>query len=639
MIALAAARTFLRGPWIAIAAALLFGLFFAGGARADAPPRLSVRQSAQQVEVGEALVIELSATMENGDTAPSDPQLRAPPAFSVDGPSISTQTTMTGFGARMQVSVTIGATWRLVSRTPGRYTIPAPSMQWKGKRLTGTAVTVEVVPATGRSRQPPQSNNPFLMPGGPGWGFPGFPGFPRDPMDEDLEDAPTVPDLGLPHVPERNVFVRAIADKRNVVVGEQVTISFYVYFRPDYHARNISQHEASFPDFIRVPLLKNPGIERPVRATVGGQVWKAKLFDKLAAFPMKAGDLHTGSMSVTFVDPRIGRFDRASEDLVIRVSEPPRTGRPAGYMLGDVGKFSLSATVTPRRIEQGGAVAVSLVVSGTGNPPMALRLPERTGIEWLEPERKESIEPQGNVVNGSRTFGYVVRIGESGAVDLGEVTLPYWDPSTKTYQVARAKLGTIDVTPTTQLSADGGAPIPFQEPKADPFAALPAARSTLGAYTPPRSRLFDGGVLWLLVAAPPLLVGAFSAGSGAVRRAKARRAQAADAPATLAAKALRDAAEAEARGDTKALAAGLDRAVHLAIEAACGLKSRGVLLADLPDEIAQRGLPRSLGEAARAVLADCESIRFEPSPEAARTRDLADRTKKLVADLGRREAT
>ena len=63
---------------------------------------------------------------------------------------------MTGFGARMEVRVTIAASWQLVARAPGQFTVPAPTMRWKGKRLTGTPITVEVVPASGRPRQPPQ---------------------------------------------------------------------------------------------------------------------------------------------------------------------------------------------------------------------------------------------------------------------------------------------------------------------------------------------------------------------------------------------------------------------------------------------------------------------------------------------------
>ena len=140
-------------------------------------------------------------------------------------------------------------------------------------------------------------------------------------------------------------------------------------------------------------------------------------------------------------------------------------------------------------------------------------------------------------------------------------------------------------------------------------------------------------MFWLLLAAPPLLVTAVSAGTKAAKKARARRAEIKGSPAALAHQALAEAAEAEKKGDAKALAAALDRAVHLSIEAASGLKSRGVLLAELPAELRERGLPAGLGERARAVLSACEAVRFEPSPDPARTRDLLAEARTLAADL------
>ena len=629
----------LRGHWLAIAATLIFGALCAGRARADTPPAITTRASADQVEVGEPFSIELKALVEQGSATPSDPALRLPAGFSGEGPMLSTQTIINGFGARAQVRIGIGATWTLVGQRPGRYTIPAPTVVWNGRRLAGTPIAIEVVPSTGRSRRRGPSN-PFLMPGGPGFNFP-WP-FGNDMRDDD-EPAPTAPELSLPRAPDRIAFVRAKVDKTHAVVGEQVTITFYTYTIADHSGRMqlTAWHEAPLADFVRVPLRKNPGTEPAVLAMAGGKRYVARLFDRVAIFPVKAGDLHTGSLRISFAGTRIGRIgDRESEDLVIHVSEPPLAGRPAGYQLGDVGQMTLAATVQPRRIDQGGSVAVTLRIAGTGNLPQSLRLPERTGIEWLDPEKKDAIEPQNSVVQGTRTFGYVVKVADSGTVDLGEVTIPYWDPAAKKYQVARATLGTVEVKPIAPPLAPSasGSAAPVDDKRAEPFAAMPRARATLGAYTEP-TRSVEGRSLWLLIVAPPLLVGMVTAGSSAFRRTRARRSASSSAPAALAAKAMREAAEAEAKGDAKGVAAAIDRAVHLAIEGATGLKSRGVLLADLPDEIDGRGAPRALGEAAASVLAASEAVRFEPTTDAEGARDLAKRARDLVADLAKHGAS
>jgi hypothetical protein len=232
----------------------------------------------------------------------------------------------------------------------------------------------------------------------------------------------------------------------------------------------------------------------------------------------------------------------------------------------------------------------------------------------------------------------VVRVKDSGTIDLGEVTLPYWDPATSEYKVARAVLGKIQVTPTMP-AIDPASKEPLDQPAPDPFVSLPSARASLGPWAPPSARRLEGPRMWMIIAAPPLLVGAASAGTGALRRARARRATAREDPATLALSALAEARRAEDAGDGKGLAGALERAVHLAVEGATGLKSRGVLVADLPGELADRGLPSALSEAISSALSACEAVRFDPSTDAATARDLSAQVRAVVSDLGRLRST
>jgi hypothetical protein len=192
---------------------------------------------------------------------------------------------------------------------------------------------------------------------------------------------------------------------------------------------------------------------------------------------VRTGELHTGSFTMSFAGSRAVRGDdRRSPDQVISVREPPRAGRPPGYALGDVGQMALAASVVPQRIPQGGSVVVSLELSGTGNLPRSLRVPERTGVEWLEPEKKDAIEPQNGVVKGKRTFGYVVKLSNSGTVDLGEVTLPYWDPAANAYHVAKATLGVVDVAPVAPPANAKDDKPAADAPKSDPFVSGPSPR-------------------------------------------------------------------------------------------------------------------------------------------------------------------
>jgi hypothetical protein len=594
---------------------------------------LTARASASRVEVGEPFSVELRA-MSDGSVTASAPDLRAPGAFSVSGPSVSSQTMVQLGGGQSRTQTGMGATWQLVGKTPGRYVIPGPSVVVGRSRVQAKAIPIEVVPSSGRRRAPA---NPFLMPGGPGFGWPfGGPTPPSTPDELDDANDDAVKDLALAEAPDPQLFVRAVIDKTSAVVGEQLTISFYIYYRIDFEMTE--RHEAKLTDFVRVPLLKNPGSEPTMFAVAGGRKYAVRLLDRMALFPVRTGTLHTGSMTGRFSGRKLGaRIEKASNDLVVEVQEPPVAGRPVGYSLGDVGRFALSASVAPRTVEQGGSVGVTIKVSGTGNLPPSLRVPARTGVEWLDPERKESIDPQGSTVTGYRSFGYVVRLKDSGKVDLGKVELPYWDPAAKRYATASVSLGAVTVTPSATTPSASSAPTePSADGPTDSFSAAPAVRRTLGAFTQRAGiwpRALEGSGLWWMLAAPPLLSVVGLGGAQALRDARQRRQASRTSASTLGAQALR---EMERAGDdAKRLASAVERALHHAVEAATGLKARGVLLVELPRELAARGVPAELAERTRAALEACASIRFDPAATATMRDELSSEARIVSRELGR----
>lgn len=583
-----------------------------GAALAQAtPPKISAKLSASRVEAGEIFQVELRATTQGNDAEPFDIALPA-------GIQKVGQSAMQGGGRTRQLVVS----WQLMAMKPGRYTIPGPAVQWGGKRFTAGAMTVEVTASTGRRA------NPFMLPGGISIH-----------LGDDDDDVPTEKeraDLALPTAPDSVLFLRAVADKKAVVIGEQVTVTFYAYFRANFHPEE--SHDAPFDDFRTVSIIDEPGTQQgALFARAGQDRFNVKVIGRVAAFPLKAGVLHTGTAKMKLSGFRMGPYtERESNDEVITVTEPPLTYRPPGYRFGDVGQFKLEALVQARRIDQGGAIPVLITVSGSGSFPDSIRVPERTGLEWLDPEKKEKLAVQGGTIVGSRSFGYVVRVKETGTVDLGAVELSYWNPSARRYEVTRADLGKVEVTGKglAPASSSSAAPAPAVDPAAvDPFVGLSTPRMALGAYAAARPPIWgEGGALWGLLAAPPLLVlGAF-AGSLGLRKARAKRAASAESKITLAEQALDEAHDAEAQGDMKALAAALERAIHLAVEGATGLRSRGVLIDDLPRELEPLGVAPDLAAEVRAALLACASIRFDPDGAGA-AHDLGERARGVVREL------
>jgi oxygen tolerance protein BatD len=603
-------RMIVAAATIGGASASFTDVAFAQAAR----PKVTTKLSSTRVEVGEPFTYELRITTQGGD--PEVTQISLPPGLSKIGESAVQQ--------RRDQTVQTIVTWQLMAVKAGRYSIPGTPIAFNKQRVVPGPLSVEATPATGRRQSQLQLPGGFSIRLG-GSGFDD---------DDDVPPEKEKPELALPSAPDSQLFIRAVVDKKTAVIGEQVTVTFYEYYRAAFHPEE--SHDAPFDDFRTVSLLDPGTLESALYARAGQDRYNVRVMGRVAAFPLKAGVLHIGTARRKYSGFRLGGLtERASNDETITVTEPPLEYRPPGYRFGDVGQFKIEALVQARRIEEGGAIPVKITVSGSGSFPDSIRVPERTGLEWLDPEKKEGLGIQGGTVAGWKSFGYVVRVKDTGTVDLGAVDLSYWNPAARRYEVTRADLGKVEVTRKGLNAASSAMPAapPVDAAAVDPFVGLSTPRMALGAYVAVRPPIWgDGGALWALLAAPPLLVVGAFAGSAALRKARERRAAGADSKRALAEKALDDAAEAEARGDTKALAAALERAIHLAIEDATGLKSRGVLMANLPGELAPLGVPAELADEIRAALLACESIRFDP--DAAAAHELGEQARHVVRELG-----
>ncbi|MFO0611075.1 MAG: hypothetical protein U0414_00710 [Polyangiaceae bacterium] len=450
------------------------------------------------------------------------------------------------------------------------------------------------------------------------------------PGDVDINDPSlTARELALPRADDPAIFIRGVADKTSAIVGEQVTVSFYVYFAVDW---SMEEHkEAALRDFIRVPLLTDMRTTTSGVTIAGGKRWGVRLVSRVAAFPMRPGKLTTGTFSAKFTGRRLGvDAERVSNNVEINVESPPEVGRPAGYVIGTVGQYSLKSTVEPRRVAQGGAISVAVELTGIGNLPTSLHMPQQPGVEWLDPQVLYTQELKEEKVRGTRTFRYVAKISKAGTVDLGTIELPYYDVTTRSYEIAKAPLLTVDV------AGSGADPLPVASgatPDEDLLAALPTGRTKLSPYQRPPDDAFPTWMLGLGIASPPLLVGfgfaATAIGGALVRRRRETR----ESKATKARIALSEARAAEKAGDMKGVSAAVERAVHAIIEDATGLKSRGVMRGELIGELEELGVSSEVAGEAADILESCESLRFAPAVDAEAMSGLLKRATALSKNL------
>ena len=619
-----------RALWLVLVRAVLVALclaVFPRAARAQmVPPDVTLRADADDVEVGDSINLTLSALADATTPQPSDPSLKAIRGARTQGPFVSSRTAMLVVNGRVTRRSGFDATWLVQPSAPGVLELGPVTFQWNGRRVSAGSVRVLVKPAgtrpklRGRGKPDPLSG---LLP------------FPFGLGDDDRRPEPEPqadPQLSLDAPLDPSAFLRAVVDKSRATVGEQVTLSVYLYVQPRVY-QPLDPHEPSAPDFFQRVISGGDQDGRVV--TVGGQRWNAQLLRRVALFPLHAGDLTIEPMSVTLLGPGFhgagmrGGMVRATRPITIQAVEPPAQGRPAGYALGDVGTYTLAATVEPRTVEAGGSVAVTAILRGTGNVPASVRLPERRGVEWLEAETREAIDVPNGIVAGARSFTWVVKADTPGKLELGELTLPFYDAKRGAYDVARAVLGTITVT---------GAPPPAASstPARDPFAAVAPAHTTLDAWSPPPPPWTDASWFWALVCGAPLSVLAIEGATRGGRALLARRRRERSSAAAQVNGALVEATAAAKANDGKRAASAVERAVVIAVEGAVGLRIRGLLREEVRAALVREGVDDAAAAEVEAILRDCDAWRFVPGETP--PGDPVARARSLARQLGRRSA-
>ncbi|MGH7434389.1 MAG: BatD family protein, partial [Polyangiaceae bacterium] len=428
---------------------------------APGQPDVQLGVDADTVGVGDSVRLEMSVT--STESMPSDPQIGATPGFALRGQSSSPSQTHMSINGQVSDRYTLTVDWTLRATRTGSFAVGPPTVMVGSTRYATRAVTLHVVPAgqaPPRAAPQQQQQQPFgfpfqFSPFDPWRNFfqpPGSAGSqPQQPAQPDVP--PTDPKLALDAPRGQLYFLHATVDKTSAVVGEPVLLTVYAYIdisSPNLEIDDSEVHDPDVADFAKRSLMKDDETTSRGYASIGGKTWTVLMLRRWALFPLRAGDLTIGPMSMALARPRsVAGTKRASETIHVSVSEPPLAGRPPGYSVGDVGHFTLSAQVQPRQTEQGGAIGVHVDVSGKGNVPNAIAVPSRPGVEWLTPQVHEQLGPIGkDAYGGTRSFDYVVRLTRTGDVDLGDLSLPFWDPDARRYVVASAKLGTVNVAPT-----------------------------------------------------------------------------------------------------------------------------------------------------------------------------------------------
>ncbi|MGI5862793.1 MAG: BatD family protein, partial [Myxococcales bacterium] len=344
----------------------------------------------------------------------------------------------------------------LSPRKAGTLTIKPGRLIAKGKTYETGPIKVKVLQASQAPRrpapqpqpqQPPRPANPFGL----------IDSFPDDP-DQLLEqffgggvghDRPTS---------DSDIYLRNHVNKRQAWLGEQITLSTYLFSRVDI----------SGVDGMQMPKLDGfwaEDIETPSQISgelkmIDGEPYRVFLLRKRALFPIKSGKLTidpvevdvTTGFSLVFSGRKV---HRASQPVTIEVLPLP-PGAPAGFEAANVGQWRLKAEATPTRVQLGQPITLRVTLEGSGNVRNVAvpKLPPINGFKSYDPTTSEKISTAKGRYGGRRTLEYLLMPTQTGTFEIPPLVFSYFDPATRDYRQAASEPIRVEVE-AGQMAAGG----------------------------------------------------------------------------------------------------------------------------------------------------------------------------------------
>ena len=553
-------------------------------------------------------------------SAQGQPEGFKPPDFKglrvIGGPfqQSSFNMVMGGGGTTVENNVTWSYELALPPGARGQVTIGAARVRVGGQELASNAVPLRVGAAAPAPPPQRQQRQPNLFPRGL------------------FGDEPELEQSVSSSAPA--AFLRAVADKRRAFVGEQVTVTWYLYLaEPQSNFQPVTQPKSDGFWMEEIPSTNPQGRLAFTDQVEGGQHYQVAVVLQRALFPLAPGKL-----TVTGMEAQVSRadfFGRAvqprrlkSEPLTIEAVALPRReaqsdAQPGGFPSGNVGQFTLDVGVDRAAVAVGDAVTLTMTLRGTGNLRNVVlpALPTLPGWKGYEPKTNVALE-SGAVIQGSKTLEWLIRPEQPGKTTIPPLVLVSFDPAGKRYVEAQSKPIEVVVSGEATGASIGlsGPPTAAGAPGAENVIAVEIRPIRVRA-TPGRSvgaAFLHGAGFKITLVTPPLAFVAF-AFVGRMRDRLSRDAQRTSRRRlrSIARRRLRAAAEHRDAGRAAAFYVEIERVLREALSEKLRVPVGGLRLEELGDLLRARGLPADDVTRVLSVLEACDEARFSPGGEPA----------------------
>lgn len=393
-------------------------------------PQVTLRlQAPSQAEVGQRIRISYVANTQDIE----DFQVGDFEGFNVlYGPSTSRSSNISIMNGHTTQSSTTTFTYTVVPMKEGTLKVPAATMQVGGKAVKSGTGTIEVLPA---SQQQP-SQQPSQQQGG-----------------TSRQQRQQQSGASSGQITGSDLYMTVTANRKRIYEQEAVMLTYKLYTLV-----NIQQISGEMPQIDGCHVQE---LDREAQLTlkyerVNGRNYGTAVWKQYVLFPQKTGKIKIPG--ITFdtqvevqnhsMDPFDIFFGGGSLSQMVRkqIVAPPveievlplPSPKPEGFS-GAVGKFSVSASLTPEQVNANDAATLRLVVSGQGNMKLmkapSIRFPQ--DFEVYDPKEDNKTTNTSTGAKGNIVYDYVVVPRHGGRFTIPPVEFTYFDPEKEQYQTVR----------------------------------------------------------------------------------------------------------------------------------------------------------------------------------------------------------